>query len=535
MVLTKATSSMILGDVINVLDYIPEAEHAAIQAGTSTYDAAANITSAITAAAGNKLFWSKGTYLTNSSISNLHTIRHLGPGKIKRGADVFVVNPEDSDTNIIYLAATGGSDTNDGLSSSEAFATLQAAINILLNYGGVLTGNWRFSLAAGTYTEDGIAVPNLMYSNNPIEVRGPDVGGHPNTPTAIISGSGGSAGGFSANRKCEVKLKDIKFTTFGARTAIRFSQMTDGECDNVHIDGAGKGVAVDEQSKVRIKGGLLDNCSLAAVDLRDSDASVGLVNSFDGPTIGSIGSCTLGVAVLGMTDAHVDDLVITNCTGSGIQSSENSRATLNGVVDLQNNGVALERREGGIIELFGTIDFNDNTVNANTVNEKNFGSILSGGALPLLHRVTVSTPTFVSHTGNTTETTLYTGTDFFRSNTYVFSGRSCNIILDHKKTGSLATATLRFKAGTNVMATVTIPATAAEGRTEVRMVARGVNTQRVHIRSEDTNGLIAGPDYANTSFTLDDTVGDLDLTITIQLGNTGDTFERVNVEIFDIG
>lgn len=50
MSLTKATFSMIQGTVINVLDYIPPAEHAAILNGTSTYDAGADIQAAIDAA-----------------------------------------------------------------------------------------------------------------------------------------------------------------------------------------------------------------------------------------------------------------------------------------------------------------------------------------------------------------------------------------------------------------------------------------------------------------------------------------------------
>ena len=47
MSLTKASYSMITGAPVNVLDFIPSAQHAAIQAGTSTYDAGANIQQAI--------------------------------------------------------------------------------------------------------------------------------------------------------------------------------------------------------------------------------------------------------------------------------------------------------------------------------------------------------------------------------------------------------------------------------------------------------------------------------------------------------
>ena len=47
MSLTKVTYSMIQGAVTNVLDYIPPAEHAAILDGTSTYNCAADIQTAI--------------------------------------------------------------------------------------------------------------------------------------------------------------------------------------------------------------------------------------------------------------------------------------------------------------------------------------------------------------------------------------------------------------------------------------------------------------------------------------------------------
>lgn len=47
MALTKASFSMITGAVVNVIDYIPQSEHQAIFNGTSSYDASADIQSAI--------------------------------------------------------------------------------------------------------------------------------------------------------------------------------------------------------------------------------------------------------------------------------------------------------------------------------------------------------------------------------------------------------------------------------------------------------------------------------------------------------
>ena len=55
-------------DVINVLDYIPTDKHADIEAGTSTYDASADIQLAINAAKNDKLFFPAGTYRIASTL-----------------------------------------------------------------------------------------------------------------------------------------------------------------------------------------------------------------------------------------------------------------------------------------------------------------------------------------------------------------------------------------------------------------------------------------------------------------------------------
>ena len=56
-----------LKDAVSVLDFIPETEHANIKAGTSTYNAAANIQSALTAS--KSVYVPAGTYLLNSGVT----------------------------------------------------------------------------------------------------------------------------------------------------------------------------------------------------------------------------------------------------------------------------------------------------------------------------------------------------------------------------------------------------------------------------------------------------------------------------------
>lgn len=55
-----------LQDVVSVLDFIPQSEHAAIKSGTSTYNATAAIQAAITHTAGGSIFFPNGTYLVGN-------------------------------------------------------------------------------------------------------------------------------------------------------------------------------------------------------------------------------------------------------------------------------------------------------------------------------------------------------------------------------------------------------------------------------------------------------------------------------------
>ena len=518
------------GDIVSVKD------HGAV--GDGVTDDGAAIAAAITAAlaAGGVLFWPAGTYLTTASIANLHAVKHTGPGVIQRGSDSFAVEPVDSSSNIIHVAATGGADTNDGLSSSEPLATILAALTVLRNYRPVLAGTWRIQLAAGTYTEDGAAVKNLSYANNPIQIYGPDVSG--GTPTAIIDGTGGSSDGIIANKKIEAYLRDLKFINFGTRAPVRISQFSDVDCENIHVDGAGKGIAVDELSKVRIRGGLIDNCTIAGVDVRHSNASVGLVGVFIGPIVQN---CPVGVAILEQSSAHVDELTIQD-NGTGLLVSENSRATLNGTVNFARNTTrAIRGQELGVVEKIGTINFNDGTADANSVNEQYFGGAGPGTSDRLSNSPTLTAThidsSFVSHTGDTVETTAKTYSDLMKSNTFG-SGRSLKFRALVQKTGNAATATLRFKIGGNTIQSVTLPAAANTGIVEVLFMGRGTpssNLQRSYKMLLQRTGIADGPAFSNHTFDLDDSAGDLDGAITVQLDNAADAVNVNYVEIYETG
>lgn len=141
--------------------------------------------------AGWTLAFPDGEYYTTASIPYLHQVRKVGPGRIRRGADYFAVEPNDDDTNILYASGTLGSSANDGLSSLFPM-DLQTACDRLSNYGPMLNGTWRIQGDATTFTASGtigFSTVSGLLSTNRVEIRGPDVD-WPDQPTMKINAAG---------------------------------------------------------------------------------------------------------------------------------------------------------------------------------------------------------------------------------------------------------------------------------------------------------------------------------------------------------
>lgn len=187
------------------------------QAGLVAAVAAAN-------ALGLDLYWD-AQYVSDANIPLLHTVRHFGPGSIKRGSAVFYVQPKGSQANTLNIATTGSA-TNDGLGTSQPMATFQNAFDALANYGPVLQGFWTIAAAAGTYNLGAGQQTLRTASINRVTIRGPAVGGHPNVPTCLIDGTGGGAfsHGLSAGTGTYAEFRDIKAVNFtgGGPTRIGF-------------------------------------------------------------------------------------------------------------------------------------------------------------------------------------------------------------------------------------------------------------------------------------------------------------------------
>jgi len=212
-------------------------------------------------AQGAILNWPVGIYISTDSIPHFHLVRHSGPGVIKRGGDVFRPTPLFDSLNTIYVSNAGQAG-NDGLSADKPVLTLQEAIDILPNYGPVLQGYWRIQLAAGTYARGRFSDEGLL-SARPIEIRGPDVGGHPNVPTAVLSegANGVVASGLVFRQYTRVKVKDIKVVGWNGSSSaqgITAGNYSEIYTDNVHASNCTWGVSGGDHSLVDVKGGIFE-------------------------------------------------------------------------------------------------------------------------------------------------------------------------------------------------------------------------------------------------------------------------------------
>jgi len=304
-----------LNDVVSVKDF------GAV--GDGVTDDTAAIQAAVTAcvASGEQLFWPVGTYVTTSSINNLHNVRHLGDGGILRGAVTFYVNPSRTQTNTLYVATTGTA-ANDGLGASQPM-TPQTACNALRVYGNFLEGTWCISLAAGTYVRDTLFLPTSIHSRNEILVFGPATGDFRSTPTAIFDGSSQSGTCIAVSLAHRVKFKDIKivnwcngspsFNSGGFNgVAIDISGDLTASFENIHIDNCDCGLYAKSGASYFYKGGIIQNCGAGVQELFSVVRDFKIAGATGSRT--TIQSCEYGLKAKELCTGHLDYLELLDNT-----------------------------------------------------------------------------------------------------------------------------------------------------------------------------------------------------------------------------
>lgn len=296
---------------------------------------------------GRTLYWPPGTYLTTATIPRFHDVRHFGPGVVKRGTDLFYIEPKDADTNHIYVSSTGVN-TNDGLDASSPILTLSKVNVILVNtMPAQRGGTWEINFAAGTYS-DSTNFPDLPFYRNAIRFIGT---GTSRTPQTIFDGTAAAyqtAGMYFQNRT-KIYLQYIKFQDFTSGYGLLAEHNCQVELVDCDAENCTTGFAAGYSSFIRTTRCLAYLCSTG---FRASSNAQG---SF-APGSGSIAdsnraySCGLGFVITRISYGHIDYNEIEDCTGAGIHIEINSRSAAEGN-NFKRNAVAIRGWTSGYVSL----------------------------------------------------------------------------------------------------------------------------------------------------------------------------------------
>lgn len=344
------------------------------------------------------------------------------------------VNDMYGTTQYNLYVATGGSDSNDGLTVGTPFATLQKAFDTLTAIGNV-GGRRTINIAAGTYNtvsnytallgpanEDEVDPNTDTYlqdgvnSVNYILIQGPDVGYDPATnpwptPTAIFDARGAAATGIRIEGPIKVLIKNIKFVDYDGSSSSSgiTGDGADLRCENIHTSGCTYGIQ-SYIGKLEVRGGdFYGTVGKVGTGIRSlfvnyhSIGNQAALGAGEGPRFRYLNTALL--AQEGST-GHCDSATIEDCT-FGLHATVNARFNYS-YTDFKRCTRAIRCEAGSVIFGSSTAEFNTNTVDKNTENI----SITSGGvdvdrdlyANSVCAREYITVP--VTHTGSTTSRTL---------------------------------------------------------------------------------------------------------------------------------
>jgi hypothetical protein len=222
-------------------------------------------------------------------------------------------------------------------------------------------------LAAGTYASRASLKAGLL-SENPIEVNGPNVGGHPNVPTAIISeGVGASAVGIFITDGSKLKVTNVKLTGFNGTSssaAIKAANGSELTTSNVHTDSCYWGLSGENRSMLVVPDGVHSNHGVinggtgtgAAIrTLQLTRHAIGIQNNGNQTTTALFKNCYTAMLAQESSTGHCDWATVQDCT-YGLVTRVNSRINCDGT-SFKRNGVDLRAEANAHIYVSGNVVF----------------------------------------------------------------------------------------------------------------------------------------------------------------------------------
>lgn len=541
---TQSGTGAVTTNVQEVLrSFIVLKEFGAVGDGT-TNDTSA-IVNAVAAArsAGKAILWEDKTYLTTANIPFLHTVKHIGTGRILRGTNTFHVNPVALDNNVLYVATTG-SNSNDGLASTQPLLTPTAAVDVLANYGPILDGGWTIQLAAGTYP-GGILPQRGLTTRDFLRIVGPSVGGHPNVPTAIISYTADPTEtyGIFARDGLLLWVEDVKFTG-----AFPQAEYIARDCyyqrRNVHVDAAVIGLQINVHSRYYVYGGIIENCSSIGIsELFHVTRSFETVASAADQLI--IRNCPIGLKAKENCVGHLDYINFEDCD-TGLEMQLYSGGNVSGTVFKRCGvGIVLVNSEihGETSTAWGTgADACTRRLLSlgNSSEIVTFGWTAPGpnpairtGHRPLLPIANDFNP--VTHTGTTVETIIFAFSALLPVDYFCVKGKKLRVVVNGKVPTSVTladTVRITFRVAAIYATDVTIPAGivgAKSFRAEFELICTADGNNQLSSATLVGAGFYDATSAARTII-LDSTASSV--RVSIELADAADSITLDSVEVY---
>lgn len=411
----------------------------------------------------------------------------------------------------LYVSVTG-SDSNDGLTVSTPFATIQKAFDTLTAIG-VVGGTRIINIAAGTYntvsnirgvlgpgneTESGD--PDVdpyqtdgVVSVNYIIIKGPDVGYDPTTnpwptPTAIFDGGGTTSTCFLLEgRALKVLVKDIKFKNFNGSTSTMALSMDSGSLrtENVHTEACGIGISC-VKGVLEVRGGdmygTVGKVGTGVRSLFKNYHSIGdqsAAGSMRGPRIRYMSA---GILAQEGATGHSDSVAYEDCTDA-IRVTVNSRVNYS-YSDFKRCTRAVRCDFNSVVFGYDDSEFNDGTADANdekivistggrSVNRDTYG------ISPLATDFLIAP---VTHTGTLASIAIFSktlGAGEFAPVLYTTrKPQMIKFVAWGSQSGTAGTKQYKVRMGSTILASITNSATdAGDWRVSGEVIFSGYNTQ----------------------------------------------------------
>lgn len=480
-------------------------------------------------AAGEPVYWPDGTCVTTGTIANFHLVQHRGPGIVKRGSDLFYPDPSlhPGATNILYVATTG-SDSNDGISSSQPRLTAQETGNLIYNYSyGDIT--WKIQFAAGTYIASTSFIKGAFPTPNRVQFLGAAVADG-TVPTTIFDSPGGaSKNGLYFQNYIRVYVEDIKFTDYndsgtpslsGNGSGVTIDEHSELYARNLHISNCDTGIQAAANSRLRYQAGIISANAYGMSAIFHSTYTVGY-NGSAADITGATGTAILNNTVSGLfiqenSTGHCDYCYIgSNVIGATILVASRLHAVSSTFIS--NSGSAVRT------------NFNSNFYDTSSTFTSNAIDVLQqsgsrrAGATGVNETLTygpgiLEMDSLGGSTQSASPVTLYTKD--FAANEFAVRNSGFKLFLWGEVVGTANTKTVIITLGATTLLSATIAASTTDYLIDVRCGIRTAASVQKCLTQIMQNGVT--PTVAFNNAVAEDLTAAKTLTVTHQVTNTAD-------------